>query len=71
MIKNNPWIDATKEVPSNGNKVLAAWVEEYDGVGIFNYGVATYNRYLQDEWMKDTEVIKVDFWQKIVHPNKE
>ena len=62
------WRDARKEKPEDSNMVLGAWIEICGGVKLWNYAVVKYNRYNQYEWMKDTEVVKVEFWKGIVPP---
>ena len=69
-VLNERWKDATKEQPENSNPVWGAWFELCGDVKLWKYGVVTYNRYLQSEWMKDTEVVNVDFWQEIEPPIK-
>jgi len=61
------WRDVREEVPENSNMVLGAWVEICDEVKLWKYAVVKYNRFLQNEWMEDTEVVKVEFW-KVIDP---
>ena len=63
------WRNARKELPENSNMVLGAWVEICGDVKLWNYAVVKYNRFLQNEWMKDTEVVKVEFWKVIDPPS--
>lgn len=62
------WRDVRDELPENSNMVLGAWIELCGDVKLWNYAVVKYNRYNQNEWMKDTEVVKVEFWQEIDPP---
>ena len=61
------WRDVREELPSDSNMVLGAWIETCGDVKLWNYAVVKYNRYNQNEWMKDTEVVKVEFW-KVIDP---
>lgn len=70
-IKKTLWIDATKDQPKNSNPVLGAWVKIYGDVPLWEYTVVRYNRYNQHEWMKDNEVIQVEYWQNIESINQK
>ena len=61
------WRDVREELPSDSNMVLGAWIETCGDVKLWNYAVVKYNRYNQNEWMKNTEVVKVEFW-KVIDP---
>ncbi len=62
------WQDSKKKLPENSNMVLGAWIELCGDVKLWNYAVVKYNKYGQGEWMKDTEVVDVIFWQEIDPP---
>jgi hypothetical protein len=62
------WHDASIEVPENPNMVLGAWIVFFGDVAMWDYAVVKYNRYNQKEWMKDTEVIQVQYWKFIEPP---
>ena len=69
-VLNERWKDAEKEQPENSNPVWGKWLELCGDVKLWKYAVVTYNSYGQGEWMKDTEVVNVEFWQEIEPPVK-
>jgi len=62
------WRDVKKELPENSNNVLGAWKEKCGDNELWNYAVVKYNKFNQYEWIKDAELIKVEYWRLIYPP---
>ena len=62
------WHDVRTELPENNNKVLGAWKYKCADTYLWDYAIVKYNKFNQNEWMKDLEVVNVEFWKEIDAP---